>query len=45
MPTAPSFNVADGLVTHNCQAIYGFTGADNDSMDNLKAYFECKECR
>jgi len=26
-----------------CQAIYGFTGADNDSMDNLKSYFQCKE--
>ncbi len=24
--------VADGIVTHNCQAIYGFAGADNDAM-------------
>jgi superfamily I DNA/RNA helicase len=25
------------------QAIYGFTGADNDSMDNLKQHFRAKE--
>jgi DNA helicase-2/ATP-dependent DNA helicase PcrA len=25
------------------QAIYGFTGADNDSMENLKEYFQAKE--
>lgn len=25
------------------QAIYGFTGADNDSMENLKSWFKCKE--
>jgi DNA helicase II / ATP-dependent DNA helicase PcrA len=25
------------------QAIYGFTGADNESMENLKSYFKCKE--
>lgn len=29
--------VADGLVTHNCQAIYGFAGADCDSMDKIQA--------
>jgi DNA helicase-2/ATP-dependent DNA helicase PcrA len=26
-----------------CQAIYGFTGADNESMENLKDWFNCKE--
>jgi superfamily I DNA/RNA helicase len=25
------------------QAIYGFTGADNESMENLKSHFQCKE--
>ena len=25
------------------QAIYGFCGADNDSIENLKAHFNCKE--
>ncbi|TYO65444.1 ATP-dependent helicase [Bradyrhizobium hipponense] len=25
------------------QAIYGFTGADNESMENLKQYFQAKE--
>ncbi|SDK44802.1 UvrD-helicase domain-containing protein [Bradyrhizobium ottawaense] len=25
------------------QAIYGFTGADNESMENLKEHFDCKE--
>jgi len=25
------------------QAIYGFTGADNESMENLKEHFQCKE--
>jgi DNA helicase-2/ATP-dependent DNA helicase PcrA len=25
------------------QAIYGFTGADNESMENLKSWFDCKE--
>jgi len=28
--------VADGLVTHNCQAIYGFTGADAESVQNIE---------
>lgn len=27
---------ADGLLTHNCQAIYGFTGADADAMKLIK---------
>ena len=27
--------VADGLLTHNCQAIYGFAGADCDSVKNI----------
>lgn len=33
--------VADRLVTHNCQAIYGFTGADAHAMDNLESAFSC----
>ena len=35
--------VADGFVTHNCQAIYGFTGADSDSMDQMKAAMHSHE--
>lgn len=27
--------VADGIVTHNCQAIMGFAGADSDSYTNI----------
>lgn len=27
---------ADGIITHNCQAIYGFAGANHDSMDQIK---------
>jgi hypothetical protein len=27
--------VADGIVTHNCQAIYGFSGADNQSYQKI----------
>lgn len=34
--------VADGLVTHNCQAIYGFRGAHQDSMEQLRKTFEMK---
>lgn len=30
---------ADGLITHNCQAIYGFTGADNDALDIIQRDF------
>jgi hypothetical protein len=29
--------IADGLVTHNCQAIMGFAGADEQSFWNIKA--------
>ena len=35
--------VADGYVTHNCQAIYGFTGADSDSMDLVKSAMNSQE--
>jgi superfamily I DNA/RNA helicase len=28
--------VGDGLATHNCQAIYGFRGADSQSMENIR---------
>lgn len=27
--------MADGIVTHNCQAIYGFAGADAESMSRM----------
>lgn len=27
--------IADGIVTHNCQAIYGFAGADAESMPRM----------
>lgn len=33
---------ADNILTHNCQAIYGFTGADNDAMDKIERDFKCK---
>lgn len=35
--------VADSLVTHNCQAIYGFRGADSSSMETLRSLFSAKE--
>ena len=35
--------VADGIVTHNCQAIYGFRGADEDSMPKLRQMFSMSE--
>lgn len=35
--------VADGLVTHNCQSIYGFRGAHQDSMSVLKQSFDMRE--
>lgn len=35
--------VADNLVTHNCQAIYGFTGADADSLDLIRQDFNAVE--
>jgi superfamily I DNA/RNA helicase len=45
-----SFNVsgehlycADGIMTHNCQAIFGFTGADSDSVKNIIKNFDCVE--
>lgn len=31
--------VADGIVTHNCQAIYGFRGAHEESMELLQRSF------
>lgn len=31
--------VADGLVTHNCQAIYGFTGASADAIERIEEDF------
>lgn len=37
--------VADNIVTHNCQAIYGFRGAHVDSMDKLKTQFGMEEYR
>ncbi len=35
--------VADNLVTHNCQAIYGFRGAHQDSMTRLAETFTTRE--
>jgi len=35
--------VADNIVTHNCQAIYGFRGAHEDGMAELKEKFSMKE--
>lgn len=32
--------VADGIVTHNCQAIYGFTGSDSEAMNTLRSTFD-----
>ncbi len=29
------FYIGDGIVTHNCQAIYGFAGADAESMSRM----------
>lgn len=34
--------VADGMVTRNCQAIYGFTGADADSLDLIQRDFNAR---
>ena len=34
--------VADGIVTHNCQSIYGFRGAHEDSMELLAQTFSMK---
>jgi hypothetical protein len=31
--------VADGLVTHNCQAIYAWRGADNDGFSNSQIFW------
>jgi superfamily I DNA/RNA helicase len=33
--------IADGITTRNCQAIYGFTGADNDALEQIKTDFDC----
>ena len=35
--------VADGIVTHNCQAIYGFRGAHEESMSLLREEFDMQE--
>lgn len=35
--------VGDGLVTHNCQAIYGFSGAGASAMDDMIAHFDMQE--
>ena len=35
--------VADNVVTHNCQAIYGFRGAHASSMSLLKEKFDMEE--
>lgn len=35
--------VADGIVTHNCQAIYGFRGAHTSSMPVMKKQFSMEE--
>lgn len=32
---------ADGILTHNCQAIYGFTGADSDALDLIAQDHNC----
>jgi hypothetical protein len=31
--------VADGILTKNCQAIYGFAGADSESLNNIAKEF------
>lgn len=31
--------VADGITTHNCQAIFGFTGSDSDALDLIRDKF------
>lgn len=31
--------VGDGILTHNCQAIYGFRGADSESLANIAKTF------
>lgn len=44
--------IADNLVTHNCQAIFGFAGADCDSMSKIASEFNtvslpmytCRRC-
>jgi hypothetical protein len=35
--------VADNIVTHNCQAIYGFRGAHENGMEELKHKFSMRE--
>ena len=34
--------VADNLVTHNCQAIYGFRGASTNSLSEMEERFEMR---
>lgn len=31
--------IGDGIVTHNCQAIYGFRGADSESIEGIRSDF------
>ena len=31
--------IGDGILTHNCQAIYGFRGADSESLNNIAKTF------
>lgn len=35
--------IADGIVTHNCQAIYGFRGADSKSLQSIAEDFGTRE--
>ena len=35
--------IADDIVTHNCQAIYGFRGAHEDGMSRMKDHFSMTE--
>lgn len=37
------FYVADGIITHNCQAINAFAGADCNSFDRIKEDLQCTE--
>lgn len=34
---------ANEILTHNCQAIYGFTGADSNALDLIKQDFNAEE--
>ena len=35
--------IADNIVTHNCQSIYGFRGAHEDSMELLRREFSMRQ--